>query len=84
MFTSCFTKWQVVILIKPLSELINLKDTIMTFIISEDCTACGSYYNECPVDAISEGDIYVIDSETCIDCGACTELCPVEAIWEEG
>lgn len=55
----------------------------MPYIISEDCTACGFCSNECPVDAISEGDIYVIDPEICIDCGACAELCPVEAISEE-
>ena len=27
--------------------------------------------DECPVEAISEGDIYVIDPELCTDCGAC-------------
>ena len=35
---------------------------------------------ECPVSAISEGDIYVIDPETCTDCGTCAEVCPTEAI----
>jgi len=52
----------------------------MAFIISEDCIACGSCINECPVDAITEGDIYVIDASLCIDCGACADVCPVEAI----
>jgi len=54
----------------------------MAYVISDDCTACGSCINECPVDAISEGDIYVIDPDTCIDCAACVEVCPVEAISE--
>jgi len=36
--------------------------------------------SECPVDAISEGDIYKIDSDKCTDCGACEEVCPVNAI----
>ncbi|MDD4747220.1 MAG: 4Fe-4S binding protein, partial [Salinivirgaceae bacterium] len=36
--------------------------------------------SECPVDAISEGDIYVIDAVACTDCGSCAEVCPVEAI----
>jgi Fe-S-cluster-containing hydrogenase component 2 len=34
---------------------------------------------ECPVDAISEGDIYTINADTCIDCGACAATCPVDA-----
>lgn len=64
-------------------ELIsNFKNKIMAYIISDDCTACGSCINECPVDAISEGDIYVIDPDVCIDCAACAEVCPVEAISE--
>ena len=33
----------------------------MAYVISEDCIACGSCISECPVEAISEGDIYVID-----------------------
>ncbi|MGB4007408.1 MAG: 4Fe-4S binding protein, partial [Bacillota bacterium] len=34
---------------------------------------------ECPTEAISEGDIYAIDPEKCIDCGTCNEVCPVGA-----
>ena len=33
-----------------------------------------------PVEAISEGDKYVIDPDTCIDCGTCAGSCPSEAI----
>ena len=33
----------------------------MAYKINDDCTACGSCIGECPVDAISEGDIYKID-----------------------
>ena len=56
----------------------------MAYIISDECTACGTCIDECPVEAISEGDIYVIDPELCTDCGACADVCPVEAISEEG
>ncbi|MDX9909550.1 MAG: 4Fe-4S binding protein [Mariniphaga sp.] len=42
--------------------------------------ACGSCIDECPVDAIFEGDIYFIDPEICSDCGSCVEVCPVECI----
>ena len=52
----------------------------MAYKINEDCIACGSCIGECPVECISEGDIYVIDPETCTDCGACAASCPVEAI----
>ena len=50
-------------------------------ISEEDCTTCGTCIDECPVEAISEGDdFYKIDPDKCIDCGTCAEVCPVEAI----
>lgn len=54
----------------------------MNYRITEECRACGRCMNECPVEAISEGDIYKIDPEKCIGCGACTTVCPVDAIIE--
>lgn len=50
--------------------------------ISDECIACGSCIDECPVEAISEGDIFSIDPDTCIDCAACVDVCPTEAISE--
>jgi ferredoxin len=55
----------------------------MAYVISDDCTACGTCIDECPVEAIAEGDIYIIDPELCTDCGACADVCPVEAISPE-
>ena len=53
----------------------------MAHIITEDCLACGACDDECPNDAISEGDeIYQIDAALCDDCGSCVEACPSEAI----
>lgn len=53
----------------------------MAYKIDPDtCTACGACYDECPVEAIKEGDVYSIDPDTCTDCGACADVCPVEAI----
>ena len=52
----------------------------MSYIINQDCTACGTCIDECPVEAITEGDIYKINPESCTDCGACADVCPVEAI----
>jgi len=51
--------------------------------ITEECINCGACIDECPVEAISEGDeISVIDPKLCTDCGACVEVCPVDAIVE--
>lgn len=55
----------------------------MAYVITEDCQACGTCIDECPNEAISEGDpIYIIDPELCQDCGTCAESCPNEAIKE--
>ena len=51
--------------------------------ITDDCTACDACIDECPSDAISEGDIYKIDPDVCTDCGDCVDVCPVEAIIPE-
>jgi ferredoxin len=70
-----------IFLLLQLLETINLK--IMAYVINDDCTACGTCIDECPVEAISEGDIYVIDADICTDCGSCADVCPVEAIHPE-
>ena len=54
----------------------------MAYRFTDACIACGACAAQCPVEAISEGDIYVI-GDACIECGACAEQCPVEAIVEE-
>ena len=55
----------------------------MAFKINDSCIACGACAAQCPTNAISEGDIYVIDAEACISCGACAGVCPVSAPEEE-
>ena len=54
----------------------------MAYTIDDSCIACGVCVTECPTEAISEGDIYVIDADKCTDCGACAAVCPTEAIKE--
>ena len=52
----------------------------MSYVITDKCERCGDCVEECPVEAITEGDPkYVIDPDTCVDCGTCAEVCPVNA-----
>ena len=62
---------------------LKLKLNIMAYKITDSCVACGTCIDECPVGAISEGDIYVIDPDTCVGCGTCAGACPNEAIVED-
>ena len=66
--------------IHPRSDEPEFEDATQLYIDPEECIDCGACVPECPVEAISEGDIYVIDADTCTDCGTCVEVCPVEAI----
>lgn len=50
--------------------------------ITENCTACGLCFDNCPIGAISEGDIYRINGNRCLECGRCKEGCPEDAILE--
>ena len=54
----------------------------MAYVITDNCVACGSCIGECPVGAISEGDIYKIDADQCLACGTCAGVCPNDAIVE--
>jgi ferredoxin len=59
----------------------------MAMKITDECIACGACEDECPVNAISEGDeYYVIDPDVCVECEGhydtpqCVEVCPSDAI----
>ncbi|MCH5322681.1 MAG: YfhL family 4Fe-4S dicluster ferredoxin [Helicobacter sp.] len=59
----------------------------MSLMINEECIACDACREECPNDAIDEGDpYYTIDPERCTECvgfydePACLSACPIDAI----
>ncbi len=59
----------------------------MSLVITDECIACDACRDECPNEAISEGDpIYIINSNRCTHCvghfdtPSCVEVCPVECI----
>lgn len=55
----------------------------MAYVISDECTACGTCKPTCPAEAIKEGkEKYTIDADLCIDCGTCVDSCPTKAISE--
>ena len=65
------------------APVINPKiNTKMAYKITDICVACGTCIDECPVGAISEGDIYKIDENACVSCGTCAGACPTGAIVE--
>jgi ferredoxin len=59
----------------------------MSLIITDECIACDACREECPNEAIEEGDpIYIIESDYCTECVGwfdepqCVEVCPVDCI----
>ena len=66
-----------------IDQLLILKNkNRMAYKITDICVACGTCIDECPVGAISEGDIYKIDENACVSCGTCAGACPTGAIQE--
>ena len=53
----------------------------MAFVIGNDCASCGTCQENCPEEAVYEGEgKFEIDPEKCVSCGTCAENCPVKAI----
>ena len=52
----------------------------MALKINEQCIACGTCVDSCPLGAIVEsGETYTVTDE-CTECRACIDSCPVNAI----
>ena len=59
----------------------------MALIINDECIACDACREECPTEAIEEGDpLYIIDPDRCTECikdydePQCIAVCPVDCI----
>ena len=59
----------------------------MSLMITDECISCGLCMEECPNNAISEGDsVYVINPVLCTECvgfyneSQCVRVCPVDVI----
>ena len=73
--TSYFYSWLTTIL---------MGGNIMAYKITDACVSCGACADQCPVEAIAEGDgKYEINADVCVNCGSCADQCPTEAIVEE-
>jgi len=54
--------------------------------VKPSCTACGVCVSWCPEDAITVGEVAVIDDGKCIGCAECIAVCPTKAVgirWNE-
>jgi electron transport complex protein RnfB len=49
-------------------------------VIEEDCTACETCADLCPMDAITVEATAMVNPERCIGCGVCVYNCPSDAI----
>ena len=59
----------------------------MPLLINNECIACDACREECPTEAIEEGDpIYIIEPELCTECVGsydepnCIAVCPIDCI----
>ena len=52
----------------------------MAYVIGNDCIACGTCIDECPVGASSEGDIYKINADACTECGSGASVAQVKQL----
>lgn len=47
---------------------------------AEECTACGTCEERCPMEAIAVDDVATINQDRCIGCGVCVTSCDVDAL----
>ncbi len=52
----------------------------MALKINDDCIACGTCVDTCPLGAIVEAEVTYEINADCSECEACIGSCPVDAI----
>jgi len=55
-----------------------------TYVITDDCTACGACLLTCPEHAIVVGLPLRVRADRCTSCGECVEVCPADAVLPPG
>ncbi len=55
----------------------------MAYVILDTCNACGRCVEECPIDAIEEGEPIFIITDLCCEFAECVAVCPENAIVHE-
>jgi len=58
------------------------RSNYVSVVDAEECAACGTCEDRCPVGAVSVGDddFSIVNGDLCIGCGVCTPTCKTEAI----
>ena len=52
----------------------------MAYRITDACIACDLCVEQCPIDAIEEGDPIYVVTDLCCDFEECLVVCPTDAI----
>ena len=58
----------------------DMHSIISPIVDGKKCVACGACVRDCPVDAITLGEVASIDSGKCVGCAHCIAICPQGAI----
>jgi len=55
----------------------------MAYVILDTCNSCGLCVEECPIDAIEEGESIFVITDLCCEFTECVAVCPENAIVHE-